>query len=278
MKRNDRSFLAVSGIILFFSFFIVPLHILGEDQAQTSQSDPAKPSLASIDELLSKKTVENCEKAVKECELLLKDNPDNYEILYRLANSYIGIIDIKTSALIEEKDEFKPLLKELGQIANDYAEKAYKLNPKNKNVVAANLVSYGYYSASFGIVKAIFKGAAGHYKDLCNQLIEIDNTHLGALGYRLLGKLYHVAPWPVGSKKKAMHFFQKAVETDNSVLYTHYYIGVLQFEKREYDLAEKEFAIVKESPPHASEKHYIDAYKQKAHHYLMSISRIKKRK
>ena len=278
MKRNGRRFLLVAGIILFFSFFVVPVHIHGEDQAQPSQSEPAKPSLASIDELLSEKTVENCEKAVKECELLLKDDPNNYEILYRLANAHIGIIDIKTSALIEEKDEFKPMLKKLGKIANDYAEKAYKLNPKNKNVVAANLVSYGYYSASFGIVKAIFKGAAGHYKDLCYQLIEIDDKHLGALGYRLLGKLYYVAPWPVGSKKKALHFFQKAVETDNTVLYSHYYIGVIHFEKRKYDLAEKEFTIVKENPPHACEKHYIDGYKEKARHYLMSLSRIKRKK
>lgn len=278
MKRNGRRFLMVAGIILFFSFFVVPVHVHGEDQAQTSQSEPAKPSLASIDELLSEKTVENCEKAVKECELLLNDDPNNHEILYRMANAYIGIMDIKTSALIEEKDEFKPMLKKLGQIANDYAEKAYKLNPRNKNVVAANLVSYGYYSASFGIVKAIFKGAAGHYKDLCNQLIEIDDTHLGALGYRLLGKLYHVAPWPVGSKKKALHFFQKAVETDNSVLYSHYYIGVIHFEKRNYDLAEKEFNFVRDNPANACEKHYTDAYKEKARRYLMSLARIKGKK
>jgi tetratricopeptide (TPR) repeat protein len=278
MKRNSRRFLVAAGIILFFSFFVVPVHVHGEDQAQTSRAEPAKPPLASIDELLSEKTVANCEKAVKECKLLLKDDPNNYEILYRLANAYIGIIDIKTSALIEEKDEFKPILKELGQIANDYAEKAYKLNPKHKDVVAANLVSYGYYSASFGIVKAIFKGAAGHYKNLCNQLIEIDDRHLGALGYRLLGKLYHVAPWPVGSKKKALQFFQKAVETDNTILYSHYYIGVLHFEKRKYDLAEKEFIFVRDNPANACEKHYIKGYKDKARYYLMSLSRIKRKK
>jgi tetratricopeptide (TPR) repeat protein len=265
----------VVGIILFFSFFVVLVPVHGEGRAQLSRSEPAKPTLASVDGLLSEKSVANCEKAVKACELLLKDAPDSYEILYRLANAYIGIIDIKTSALIEEKDEFKPVLKELGQIANDYAERAYQLNPKHKDVVAANLVSYGYYSASFGIVKAIFKGAAGHYKDLCNQLIEIDDRHLGALGYRLLGKLYHVAPWPVGSKKKALKFFQKAVETDNSVLYSHYYIGVIHFEKRDYDLAEKEFIFVRDNPANACEKHYTDAYKEKARYYLTSLSRIK---
>jgi tetratricopeptide (TPR) repeat protein len=278
MKSNGGIFFMIAGIILLGSFFLVPVHVQGQEQAQKPEAEPAGPSLATVDELLSEKTIENCEKAVKQCELLLKNAPDNPEILYRLANSYIGIMDIKTSALIEEKDEFKPMLKKLGEIANGHAEKAYKLKPKNKNVVAANLVSYGYYSASFGIVKAIFKGAAGHYKDLCNQLIKIDDKHLGALGYRLLGKLYHVAPWPVGSKKKALQFFQKAVQTDNSVLYSHYYIGVIQFEKRNYDLAEKEFKFIGDNPPHACEKHYSDAYKEKARRYLMSLDRVKKKK
>jgi len=278
MKLKGRRFLVAGGIILFFSFFVVLAVVHGEGGAQTAVPESSKPSLALVDELLSEKTVENCEKAVKACELLLKDDPDNYEILYRLANSYTGIIDIKTSALIEERDEFKPILKELGQIANGYAEKAYKLNPKNKDVVAANLVSYGDYSASFGIVKAIFKGAAGHYKDLCNELIEIDDRHLGALGYRLLGKLYHVAPWPVGSKKKALQFFQKAVETDNTILYSHFYLGVIHFEKRDYDLAEKEFIFVRDNPAGANEKHYIAGYKDKARYYLTTISGLKERK
>jgi tetratricopeptide (TPR) repeat protein len=281
MKMNRRRILMVVIILpfLLFSFFLVPVVVCGQEKSQMSApTAPAEPSIALIDELLAEKTVENCEKAIKVGKLLLKNDPDNPEILYRLANSYIGIMDIKTSALIEEKDEYKPMLKEMGKIACDYAEKAYKLNPKRKEIVAANLVSYGYYSASFGIVKAILKGAAGHYKDLCNELIEIDDTYLGALGYHMLGKLYHVAPWPVGSKSKALEFFQKAVKTDNTLLYSHYNLGLLYFEKRDYDRAEKEFTIVQKNTPNDCEKHYIDAYKKKAGYFLMSIARVKKRK
>jgi tetratricopeptide (TPR) repeat protein len=261
-------------ILMLFSIFEGPVN--GKDQ--TAESEPVKTSLAEVDELMKEKTIKNCEKAIKGYELLLKDDPNNDDILYKIANAYITIIDIKTSALRVEKDEYKPILKELGKIANDYAKKAYELKPKKKEVVAACLVSYGYYSASFGIVKAIFKGAAGHYKDLCYQLIEIDKKYLGALGYRLLGKLYHVAPWPVGSSKKALKFFLQAAETDNSVLYTHYYLGLLYFKKKEYDLAEKEFKFVWENEPTAHEKHFIGDYKKDARYYLRQIAKMKQEK
>lgn len=235
-------------------------------------------ALAAVDELMAEKTVKNCEKAVKGYLALLKDDPDNQEILCKLAYAYITIIDIKTSALIEERDEFKPILKELGKAANDYAERAYKINPKSKEAVGAHLVAYGYYSASFGIFKAIFKGAAGKYKKLARELIALDDTYLGALGYRMMGSLYNMAPWPVGSSKKALQFFQKAVAIDSSVLHAHYYVGLIGFKKKKYDLAEKAFTIVSENPPSDHENHFIEAYKERARDYLKKIAKIKQKK
>jgi tetratricopeptide (TPR) repeat protein len=162
----------------------------------------------------------------------------------------------------------------MGTIAYDYAAKAYKLKPDDKDVVAANLASYAYYSASFGIVKAIFKGAAGHFKDLANQLIKLDDAYRGAMGYRMLGKFYHVAPWPVGSSKKAVKFFKKAIETDNVALYSHYYLGLLYYQDKKYDLSEKEFKSVWDNEPPDHEKHYIDTYKKMARFYVRQIARI----
>ncbi|UCH96303.1 MAG: hypothetical protein JSV88_05465 [Candidatus Aminicenantes bacterium] len=277
--KKPKTLVAFSILVCFFIFsWVFAENEVEETKNQTSESEMTKPSLAEIDELMVEKTVENSQKAIKGYELLLKDDPGNYEILYKLAKAYITIIDIKTSALIVEKDEYKPILKKLGKIANDYAKRAYESNPKDIEVVSAYLVSYGYYSASFGIFKAIFKGAAGRYKKLCNEIIEIDETHLGALGYRLLGKLYHVAPWPVGSKKKALKFFKKAVETDNTLLYSHYYIGLIYFNQKKYDLAEDEFRFVLENDANIHEKHFVDAYKREAGNYLTKISKKKRKK
>jgi tetratricopeptide (TPR) repeat protein len=180
--------------------------------------------------------------------------------------------------MIEEKDEYKPILAKYGEIANDYAHKAYKINPKDKEVVAACLVAFGYYSSSFGIFKAIFKGAAGHYKDLAKELIELDDKHSGGLGYRSLGRLYHMAPWPVGSSKKALKYFHKAAGINKAVLESHYFLGFIYFDKDKYDLAKKEFTYVVDNPPWDEEKHYIEEYKKESQKYLKKIEKIQKKK
>lgn len=268
MKRSGNKTVLVAAFILLCWCFAVPV--------KGQVPGAAKPTLAEIDALMVEKTVENCEKAIKGYELLLKDNPKNYEILYKLADAYSVILDIKTAGFLEEKDEYKPILKSLGTTANDYAEKAYKLNHKSKEVVASALRAYAYYSASFGVVKAVFKGAATHYKDLCNELIKMDDKYKGAMGYRFLGKIYIVAPWPVGSDSKALKMFKKAIEKDNATLYSHYFAGELYFEDKEWDLAEKEFTFVRDNPPTNDEAYYFDAYKKKTNEYLAKIAEKKK--
>lgn len=264
MKIRVRKSVVV--FIVFTVLFISGVFIHGQDQ------------LAEIDKLLENKTVQNCEKAIEGLKALLKNDPDNYQILYRLSNAYTGILDIKTSALRVEKDEYKPMLRELGTIANNYAKKAYEINPKDKDVVAANLVSYAYLSASYGVVKAVLKGAAGHYKELANELISIDDKYLGAFGYRMLGRLYQLAPWPVGSDKKAIEFYKKAIETDSAPLYSHYNLGLIYYQDKKYDMSREQFKFVWDNEPAPHEKHYMDEYRKMARFYVRQIDRITKRK
>jgi tetratricopeptide (TPR) repeat protein len=157
-----------------------------------------------------------------------------------------------------------PILKGEGKTALDYAEKAYRMNPKSKEAVTVNLQAYAYYSASFGIVKAIFKGAAGHYKELANELNSIDDSYKGGIGYRYLGRLYYVAPWPVGSKKKAKQNYLKAREFNDKMLEVHYWLGMIYLDDKEYDLAKKEFEFVVNNPPIAIEQSWITAFKDDA--------------
>lgn len=277
MKRRSHVFFILMIIVLFLGMQLSggSKHA-AQEKEQAAAGKTGAMTLAECDELMQEKTVENSEKAIKGYELLIKKEPKNYKLLYKIAKAYIAIIDIKTSAMIEEKDEFKPALEKYGKLANDYAHKAYDINPKDKEVLAACLVAYGYYSSSFGIFKAIFKGAAGHFKDLAKELNAIDEKHLGALGHRSLGKLYYMAPWPVGSNKKALKSYQKAAQLDKTTLGAQYYIGLLYFDKDKYDLAKKAFAFVVENPPAYHEKHYIEAYKKESQKYLEKIEKKKK--
>lgn len=257
--------------------FLADIPVFGYPPPAFRQAEGAEDiSEEAVDALMKTRNLKNSEEAIKGYEKLLKKDPDNPELLNKVANAYITVIDIKTAALIEEKDEFKPILDKLGKKAYDYAIKSYKINQKSKEAVGASLVAYGYYSAGFGIIKAILKGAAGHYKDLANELIAIDDRYDGALGYRSLGKLYEVAPWPVGSSRKALKCFLKAVQADNNVLYSHYYLGLLYFKKGDGDLAKKEFQFVVDRPAHQSEIHFIEPYRNQARKYLEKISRNQK--
>ena len=123
------------------------------------------------------------------------------------------------------------------------------------------------------IVKAIFKGAAGKYKKYAKELIKLDEKHRGALGHRSMGKLNHVAPWPVGTSGRALKYFKKAVEIDGSFLYSRYYLGLLYFKKDKFGPAKKEFNIVLTGEPHPNETHFIAAYKEDARKYLEKIKK-----
>lgn len=276
MKNNGNKVLLV--FLIFSLFFGTQLIAEGQGKKQAGQSGAAPLTVDDLDELMKVKTVANCEKAFKGYEKLIKKEPNNYQLLNKAAKAYIAIIDIKTSAMIDEKDEYKPVLAKYGEIANNYAHKAYDINPKDKDVVASCLVAYGYYSSSFGIFKAIFKGAAGHYKDLANELNEIDDKYSGGLGYRSLGRLYHVAPWPVGSSKKALKYFHKAAGINKAVLESHYFLGFIYFDKDKYEIAKEEFTYVVENPPWEGEAHFIAEYKKESKKYLEKIEKILKKK
>lgn len=244
----------------------VPQSIMPE----TSRDGAA--SFEDIDRLMADRNLENSHQAILACEILLSKEPDDPGLLVRIANAYITIITIRTSALIEERDEFKPILNGLGRIAYEYADRAYRLQPESREVVAVALVASGYFTASMAKVKAICTGAAGHTKRLAERLIRLDDRFEGALGYRSLGKFYEMAPWPVGSRRKALACYQKAVAAAPGSLHAHFLLGMLHWRRGERDLARKEFTLTVESPAHPSEAHFIDAHRHEARERLWQIA------
>ena len=271
-------------VLVVMTFFILGVqisnggldYVSSAEAVETGESMIASHIKAGDKLVADPKKIENLEKAIKEYEAALKIDPNNFDALRKAALAYVLIIDIKTDALIFEKDENKPILKDMGKKALDYAEKAYMIDPKNKEVVAVNLRAYAYYSASMGIVTAVLKGAAGHYKDLANELIALDDTYESGLAYSYLGRLYHVSPWPVGSSKKSLKNYLKALEINDKKLETHYWLGILYLDDKEYDKAKKEFEYVVNNPPIEFEKFWIGAFKTDAKKKLEEIAKKKK--
>jgi tetratricopeptide (TPR) repeat protein len=270
----------IATIICFPLFLIVSMALFNCRICRADTVDNTK-IVSLIEEaknLEQNKNIENFESAIKIYEEALKLDPNNLETLWRISQDYAEIITIKTSALIVEKDENKPLLKEYGQKAEKYGKKAYEINPKDKDVVASYLQGYGYYASSLGIAQAVLKGAAGRYKDLATQLVALDDKYMDALGYRLLGKMYYMAPWPVGSWKKAKENYDKAIEINPQRLDSHYWMGMLYFQKKQYDQAKKEFEFVAGTGPSEREKYFIAEYKIQAGKHIDEINQAQNKK
>lgn len=275
---DNRNFILLIVRIVIVLLFCLFINFKGNMTrllySQNKNSDVNSDVIRHIriaESFVKQKTVDTLEKAIKEYEVALNVAPDNYEALWKISEVYIYLMDIKTNGLVVEKDSCKEILKKLGKPAYEYSIKAYEINPQGKEAIIVNLASYGYYISSFGIVKAVLKGTAGHYKDLAKKLIEVDDKCVGALGYRCLGRLYYSAPWPVGNTKKALKYFKKASTIASSMLEPHYWLGMLYLREKKYDLARKEFEFVSNNPPSEIETHYIKEFKKKAEKFLKEL-------
>ncbi|MFH1378746.1 MAG: hypothetical protein ABII23_00580 [bacterium] len=137
--------------------FSILVALISVYSLRTEENSLIKQDLLNVDVLFEDISVKNMETAIKILQPILEIDPDNYEACLKTTRAYIEILTIKTSALIIEKDEYKPLLKQLGRKADVYARKAYELNPENKEAVMTALQAHGYFSSSFGIAAAIIK-------------------------------------------------------------------------------------------------------------------------
>ena len=247
---------------------------VGVAQAQTPESSHAEVQalIQKADDGLQTITEAHCREAIHAYEAALKSDPKNYEANWKASRAYCLILDLKTAGLIEEKEEYKPLLKELGEKAEGYAEKAYTVNPKGLDGLVWYNSSYGYHAASLGILKAILKGAGGKLKKLAHELIEVNDTASDALGYRMLGRFYMNAPFPVGSKTKAARYFEKAVQKAPGSLFNHYWLGEIYLEKKQFEQAKKEFQFVLDHPANPDEKHFSKPTQEAARKRLRELA------
>ncbi len=107
-----------------------------------------------------------------------------------------------------------------------------------------------------------------------NLLRAIDINPVSACALNLKGRL----AYKQGGKSDAEIFFKKAIETDNAALYSHYYLGLIYYQGKKYELSKEQFKFVWENEPVHHEKHYMEINKKMARFYIRQIDRITKKK
>ncbi|MFH1283303.1 MAG: hypothetical protein ABII27_06525 [bacterium] len=238
-------------------------------------------NIKTADDLTLTYIYENINQAIMIYEDIYDNNPDNYELCWKLSRAYNAILDIKTNQAIitveglTDTEENKKLWREFGKNSFFFSEKALEFNPDGVEGLIWNAISYAYYSSSYGIVKAIFSGAAKKFKKNAKLLIDNAPEQMGALGYRHMGIFYLAAPFPIGSASKAAKYMQKALSLDSKYLQNHYYFGLALYRLEKYKDAKREFDYVIQNPPQVYEKHCNEAFMEESKRFIELIKRKK---
>ena len=208
--------------------------------------------------------------------------PENPNLMLMTADALNHMMRVKTNGNIicingktQDNNENKAVWAKFAPEALKLSEKAVKANPDDRKALLTYAESYLYQSSSFGILKAIFKGAADQYKKNANALIIKFPKADDALGEIYLGCFYVVAPWPMSSRKKARKHFENALKLAPESIRSHYYVGLQAFIDNEYKTAKKEFDFVIDNPcTRNSEYDYCGFMKKEAEKGLVKIDEL----
>jgi len=223
--------------------------LLAKTAAGLAVMDPQRKQAA---ELMKKRGAANADKAAILLRGALKRDPDNAEIKMELADALNMVIRIKTNAnslVIEgtqDSPAFKKIWKDLGSEALPLALDARKAFPKSVKALAVHADAFLFLSSSQGIVKQALTGVGKKYIALAKELYEHPEWD-SAVGCAFLGGFYAVAPWPVGSKAKAVKFLNegsKRAPTKRNL----YYVGVISYVTGDYKKAVQFFQKALRAP------------------------------
>jgi tetratricopeptide (TPR) repeat protein len=275
LKRIFQSTLLISVVIL------LPVSINAQAQ-NIKDSDEIKALVLKGNVLMSTRQLINYEKATLQFRKALLKEPENYDLMIRVADALNHIMRAKTNGNIillsgktQDNERNKTIWSKYAIEALKLSAKAVKANPDDRKALLTYAESYLYLSSSFGILKAIFKGAAEQYKRNANALITKYPKADDALGDIYMGAFYAVSPWPMSSRKKARKHFENALKLAPESIRSHYYVGLQAFIDNEYKTAKMEFDFVIDNPcTQNSEYDYCSFMKKEAEKGLVKIDKI----
>jgi len=86
-----------------------------------------------------------------------------------------------------------------------------------------------YTSSSKGIIRQALTGAGTEFKRLIDDFSAAHNSWDGGVGHCLVGGFYHVAPWPLGDKKRALVEMEAAWAVNKRSRRNGYYVCLLRY-------------------------------------------------
>lgn len=239
--------------------------------AAFAQETPTADPLAQADALMKKRGSKNCEQAATLYRAALQADANNADLQLKTADALNCIMRTRGNGnlvLIDglsDTPAHKKIWAKYAPEAWDLAQKGYKQRPNDVNALAIYTDAYIYLSSSWGILKAVTKGAASTYTKNAEALIKKAPKYDGGLGNLLMASYYIVMPWPVRDLDKSREHLAKAMKANPKSRRNNYYLGVVAYRDGEYQEAIQHFEnALKAGCPSPTERDFCGFMKKEA--------------
>ncbi|MFH2065957.1 MAG: hypothetical protein ABIK15_12225 [Pseudomonadota bacterium] len=172
----------------------------------------ASPILEKLDALDDEKTIDNYKQSIEICLQGLKDNPNDFQMMWRCARSHRWFGELSKR---EGKDGWKDICAEYGKKGMEYAQKAIDLAPEKPNGYYWYAVSVGIYSDGVSILTALKEGLKNKTQSSFEKTYELDKMHEQAGAILGLGRFWYVLPWPLNDKELSEKYYREYQGTEH---------------------------------------------------------------
>ena len=253
MKHFKNKFSQGKGIKFIITMIILMMIIFVAQHRLIiiAAENNIKSIITEGDDLMGKRNPDSYEKALVKYKGALTQEPNNVDYMLKTSNALIHIMrvltcgnTVKIDGTTQDDENNKKIWAKYGPEAVKLAEIVAKKRPNDPVAQNAYAESYMYYSSSFGIIQAIFKGAAGKYKENARTLIKFSPKLDDAIGDIYMGAFYIAAPWPLSDLGEAEKHIKKVMELCPDSLRGHHYTAIIAIKNGNYDTAKNELNFV----------------------------------
>jgi hypothetical protein len=177
----------------------------------------------------------------KKLDAAVKEWPEDYEVLWRMARHQFWISD--------DPDLDKKEKSRIGKIGWEYGDRATAANPARVEGWHYAAAGAGNYSLGIGIFTALRQGLEGKFKERLSRAQAIDPGFENGAIQTAWGRFWYELPWPKYSAKRSRQALEEALRMNPDNVRARVYLADLEEKEDEPAKARAELEKAVANPP-----------------------------